>query len=39
MRIPTNFLSNGHQLKKSGGQTQILVAKVKKIDSQRYKIK
>ena len=28
-----------HQLQKSGGQTQILVAKVKKNDSPRYKVK
>jgi hypothetical protein len=28
----------GHQLQKSGDQTQILVAKVKKIGSQRYKV-
>ena len=34
-----DFNFGGHQLQKSGGQAQILVAKVKKIGSQIYKVK
>jgi hypothetical protein len=33
-----DFNFGGHQLQKSGGQAQILVAKVKKIGSQIYKV-
>jgi hypothetical protein len=37
--LPGLKVGFGHQLLKSGGQTQILVANVKIIGSQRYKVK